>query len=73
MIFSIQEAFDQLKTIPQLKTKTSKLSEATIRSLTHSPYAAALENLRHIFNITATVKKTHEFIVEGNLLHAHRK
>jgi exocyst complex component 3 len=73
MIFSIQEAFDQLKTIPQLKTKMSKLSEATIRSLTHSPYATALENLRHIFNITATVEKTHEFILEGNLLHAHRK
>uniref|UniRef100_A0A914BVA9 Exocyst complex component 3 n=1 Tax=Acrobeloides nanus TaxID=290746 RepID=A0A914BVA9_9BILA len=69
---SIQEAFDQLKTIPQLKTKMSKLNEATIRSLTHSPYAAALENLLHIFNITATVEKTQEFIVEGNLLHAHR-
>ena len=66
----MQEVFDQLKTIPQLKTKMSKLSEA---NMVHSQYAAAMENLRHIFNITATVEKTHEFIAEGNLLHAHRK
>uniref|UniRef100_A0A914CXN7 Exocyst complex component 3 n=1 Tax=Acrobeloides nanus TaxID=290746 RepID=A0A914CXN7_9BILA len=66
---SMQEVFDQLKTIPQLKTKMSKLSEA---NMVHSQYAAAMENLRHIFNITATVEKTHEFIAEGNLLHAHR-
>ena len=66
----MQEVFDQLKTIPQLKTKMSKLSEA---NMVHSQYAAAMENLRHIFNITATVEKTHEFIAEGNLLHAYRK
>lgn len=68
--FSMHEVYEQLKTIPQLKSKMSKLSEA---NMVHSQYAAAMENLKHIFNITATVENTHKFIIEGDLLHAHKK
>lgn len=66
----MQEVFGHLKTIPELKAKMSKLSEA---NMVHSQYAAAMDNLRHIFNITSTVEMTHEYIMEGNLLHAHKK
>lgn len=48
----------------------ARLREANIK---HSQYATAMEHLRHIYNIPEIVEKTHEFIVEGKLLHAHKK
>lgn len=55
---------------PELKEKMARLREANIK---HSQYATAMEHLRHIYNIPEIVEKTHEFIVEGKLLHAHKK
>jgi exocyst complex component 3 len=61
---------DSLKIIPALKSKMSKLSEA---NMVHGQYAAAVDNLKHIFHISETIDKTHEMIAEGKLLHAHKK
>lgn len=66
----MQLIFEELKTIPQTKIKMSKLSQA---NTTHSQYAAAMENLKHIFNVADTIEKTHEFIMDGKLLIAHKK
>ncbi|KAI1720371.1 exocyst complex component sec6 domain-containing protein [Ditylenchus destructor] len=66
---SMQTIFQQLQAIPELKVKMSKLSQA---NTTHSQYAAAMENLKHIFNIADTIEKTHEFIMDGKLLQAHK-
>uniref|UniRef100_A0A915EHY8 Exocyst complex component 3 n=1 Tax=Ditylenchus dipsaci TaxID=166011 RepID=A0A915EHY8_9BILA len=66
---SMQSIFTQLQTIPQVKMKMSKLSQA---NTTHSQYAAAMENLKHIFNVSDTIEKSHEYIMEGKLLQAHK-
>ena len=34
--------------------------------------AAAVENLKHIFNVPETVKRTKDYIEDGKLLHAHK-
>lgn len=66
----MQSIFEELKSIPQVKEKMSKLSQA---NTTHSQYAVAMENLKHIFNVADTIEKTHEFIIDGKLLLAHKK
>uniref|UniRef100_A0A914Z9C5 Exocyst complex component Sec6 n=1 Tax=Panagrolaimus superbus TaxID=310955 RepID=A0A914Z9C5_9BILA len=66
---STQRTFEQLQTVPELKQKIKELSSANI---TYSQYAAAMENLKHIFNITGTIEKTHELINKVDLLAAHK-
>uniref|UniRef100_A0AC34RL41 Exocyst complex component 3 n=1 Tax=Panagrolaimus sp. JU765 TaxID=591449 RepID=A0AC34RL41_9BILA len=66
---SMQTIYDQIQSVPELKQKMRELSKA---NAAHSQYAAAMENLKHIFNITDTIEKTHDFIGEGNLLYAHK-
>lgn len=70
MFFSIQTIYETLKDIPQIEVSMSRLSQA---SAAHSQYAAAMENLKHLLNISDTIEKTHEFIIDGKLLHAHKK
>lgn len=38
----------------------------------HSQYATAIENLKHIFTVQASVTKTQQWIEEDKLLHAHQ-
>jgi exocyst complex component 3 len=59
-----------LTIIPVLKTKMSKLSDA---NMVHSQYAAAVDNLKHIFHLNETIEKTEEMIEKEMLLHAHKK
>ncbi|KAI6209857.1 Proable exocyst complex component Sec6 [Aphelenchoides besseyi] len=59
----------RLKEVTGLKSRMSKLSEA---NAIHSQYATAMDNLKHIFNITDTVEKTHGLIADGKLLLAHK-
>ncbi|TKR96038.1 hypothetical protein L596_010116 [Steinernema carpocapsae] len=66
---SMQDIYDLLKRFPEIKTKMKRLSEA---NTVHRQYAAAMTNLTHIFNIRETIEKTHEFIMEGKLLAAHK-
>ena len=35
--------------------------------------AAAVENLKHIFNVPESVKRTQDLINDGKLLHAHKQ
>uniref|UniRef100_A0A0N4ZTF8 Exocyst complex component Sec6 n=1 Tax=Parastrongyloides trichosuri TaxID=131310 RepID=A0A0N4ZTF8_PARTI len=60
---------DGLESIPQLKIKMEKLSEA---NNVHSQYAAAMENLKHIINVNESVDKATNFLQEGKLLHSHK-
>ncbi|VDD94641.1 unnamed protein product [Enterobius vermicularis] len=60
---------DTLLCFPELKEKMSKLREA---NATHSQYAIVMEHLKHVFAINETVEQTHEYIVDGKLLHAHK-
>lgn len=62
--------FDQLTSIPALQESMSRLSQA---NTTHSQYAAAMENLKHLLNVSDTIEKTHEYIMDGKLLYAHKK
>lgn len=62
--------FDLLTSIPALQESMSRLSQANI---THSQYAAAMENLKHLLNVSDTIEKTHEYIIDGKLLYAHKK
>uniref|UniRef100_A0A7E4UXX1 Exocyst complex component Sec6 n=1 Tax=Panagrellus redivivus TaxID=6233 RepID=A0A7E4UXX1_PANRE len=61
--------YEQVQSVPEMKAKMRELSKA---NATHSQYAAAMENLKHIFNIGDTIEKTHESITNGQLLHAHK-
>ena len=67
---SVDRTFKQLQSVPELKQKIRELSSA---NATYSQYAAAMDNLKHIFNINDTVTKTHDFIKDGELLLAHKK
>lgn len=50
--FSINAIRTRLKPFPALKDKMSELREANVR---HGQYAAAMENLKNIFNINQNV------------------
>lgn len=38
----------------------------------HSQYVTAIENLKHIFTVPDSVKRTEQWINEGKLLHTHQ-
>ncbi|CAD5213132.1 unnamed protein product [Bursaphelenchus okinawaensis] len=65
----MHEVLKRLQTIPALKGRLSKLAEA---NMIHSQYAAAMDNLKHIFNINDTIETTHTHIMDGRLLYAHK-
>ncbi|VDO84991.1 unnamed protein product, partial [Haemonchus placei] len=54
---------------PQLREKMRELRDANAR---HGQYAAAMENLKHIFNITKTIQDTKVALDQGKLLVAHK-
>ena len=54
--------------IPQVVEKLKHVREESMR---HSQYAAAVENLKHIFDVPDSVSKSRQFISEGKLLMAH--
>ncbi|CAB3411296.1 unnamed protein product [Caenorhabditis bovis] len=64
---------ERLKPFPQLKEKMRELRDANAR---HSQYAAAMENLKHIFNINSTLQEIRDALNDeksgGNLLLAHK-
>ncbi|KAL1440973.1 hypothetical protein MTO96_009019 [Rhipicephalus appendiculatus] len=62
----VQEIF---KSLPGL---TERLQEVKEESIRHSQYGAAIENLKHIFNVPGSVQKTQELIANDKLLHAHQ-
>lgn len=55
--------------VPNLVEKLKVVRE---ESMKHSQYVAAMENLKHIFNVPETVQKTRDAISDGKLLIAHQ-
>ncbi|RWS07562.1 exocyst complex component 3-like protein, partial [Dinothrombium tinctorium] len=60
------------ETFPVVPNLVDKLKEVREESLKHSQYAAAMENLKHIFSVPESVQKTRAFISDGKLLLAHQ-
>ncbi|CAI5442022.1 unnamed protein product [Caenorhabditis angaria] len=69
----VEEIRERLKPFPQLKEKLRELRDANAR---HSQYEAAMENLKHIFNINSTLQEIRDALEDeksgGNLLLAHK-
>lgn len=59
----------RLTPFPQLREKMRELRDANAR---HGQYAAAMENLKHIFNISRTINETKAALDQGKLLVAHK-
>lgn len=66
---SMKETEETLNTIPVLVDKVKDVRE---ESMKHTQYAAAMENLKHIFNVPESVTKARKYIAEGKLLLAHQ-
>lgn len=68
--------FGRLKSVNLLLTDVPKIYESLERvrdeNGRHSQYATAIENLKHIFTVQASVTKTQQWIEEDKLLHAHQ-
>lgn len=61
---------DKLVDVPALRDRLGRLREENLR---HRQFAAAKENLKHLFNVPETIEKTHHLIQDGKLLLAHQK
>lgn len=66
---SFKEIEETFKEIPSLVQRLQDVKEESIK---HSLYAAAMENMKHIFNVPESVEKTHNWINDGKLLLAHQ-
>lgn len=67
---TLKEMDETWPVIPQLVDKLKNVREESMR---HSQLAAAMENLKHIFNVPESVKKCRDYVAEGKLLHAHQQ
>lgn len=69
----VHDIRERLKPFPQLKDKLRELRDANAR---HGQYAAAMENLKHIFNLQTTLQEIRDALDDdtsgGNLLLAHK-
>ncbi|KAF5278438.1 hypothetical protein FQA39_LY05927 [Lamprigera yunnana] len=72
----VKEVESNLKSIHGLFVEVPKLydelSEVRDENMRHSQYVTAKENLKHIFTVPESVKKTEQWINDGKLLHAHQ-
>ncbi|KAM8711410.1 hypothetical protein ACLKA7_000533 [Drosophila subpalustris] len=59
LLEGVPDVYDALEVVREENTK-------------HSQYATAMENLKHIFNVDASVQKTMALIDEDKLLNAHQ-
>ena len=66
---NLKETEETLNTIPAVVDKVKDVRE---ESMKHTQYAAAMENLKHIFNVPESVQKTRKYIADGKLLMAHQ-
>jgi exocyst complex component 3 len=76
-LIDIQEAKAQLKetedTFQAIPGLVERLRDVREESMKHTQYAAATENLKHIFNVPECVQKTRQYIGDGKLLLAHQQ
>lgn len=66
---AIKKTDELLKEVPALY---AALESVRVENARHSQYATAIENLKHIFTVQASVAKTLQWIEEDKLLHAHQ-
>lgn len=57
--------------LPKVAVLVDKLRHVRDEAMKHSQYAAAVENLKHIFDVPESVQKSRQYISEGKLLDAH--
>ena len=57
--------------LPSVPNLVDKLRHVREESMKHSQYGAAVENLKHIFDVPESIKKARMFIDEGKYLFAH--
>lgn len=67
--FRLSQLEECVKPLPALQESVRSVREEHV---VHSQYAAAMENLKHIFTVPESVEKTKQWIQEGKLLHAHQ-
>ncbi|XP_054156663.1 exocyst complex component 3-like [Oppia nitens] len=75
-----QQDIDEIKrtlkeveeTFPVVPNLVEKLKSVREESMKHSQYVAAMDNLKHIFNVPESILKTREAIADGKLLIAHQ-
>lgn len=65
----INEVENLLQSVPDLYDALENVREENTK---HSQYATAMENIKHIFNVEASVQKTISLIEEDKLLNAHQ-
>ncbi|XP_031339008.1 exocyst complex component 3 [Photinus pyralis] len=72
----VKELETNLKVINNLFVEApvlyNQLSEVREENMRHSQYVTARENLKHIFTVPESVKKTEQWINDAKLLHAHQ-
>lgn len=66
---TLKEMDDIFPVVPVLVEKLKYVRE---ESMKHSQYAAAVENLKHIFDVPDSVQKSRQYVSEGKLLLAHQ-
>ncbi|KAB7502632.1 Exocyst complex component 3 [Armadillidium nasatum] len=60
---------ESLVKVPELNKVLQTCREEYLR---HSQYAAAMDNLKHIFTVPDSIEKTKQYIADGKLLNAHQ-
>lgn len=72
-IADTQKKLDEAEHIyAELSKLSIQLQDVREESIRHSQMGAAMENLKHIFNVPGSVAKTQDLISEGKLLAAHK-
>lgn len=68
-LIRIKDVERLLINVPKIYESLENVRDENTR---HSQYATAMENLKHIFTVQASVAKTTQWIEEDKLLHAHQ-
>lgn len=58
--------------VSDVRSICNKLQDVREENMRHSQYTTAMNNLKHIFTLPESVKKTEEYVHDGKLLHAHQ-
>lgn len=72
-VYEIKQSLDDVEeTYKSIQPLHKKLMEVNTENTRFCQLAAAMENLKHIFTVPESVRKTQELINEGKLLQAHK-
>jgi exocyst complex component 3 len=66
---NVKDVEHLMEAVPKIYDALDNVREENTR---HSQYMTAMENLKHIFTVQASVEKTRQWIEDGKLLHAHQ-